>query len=222
MKYIILSLGGSVVKENDFDHDFLTSFVRMIEKNTKSYKFVIVVGGGQTAREYISYARKNGLDEYDLDYIGILATRMNSMVIYSLFKKYHNSCYAEHFADKSCDVLITGGTVPGHTTDAVALLAAEYYQSGKVINVTSVGGIYDSDPRINRNARIIENIDYSSAIRMFYSSKTSAGPNIVLDLLSLKIAERSSIEIDVVGKDVENIENAINGKKFRGTTVKGL
>lgn len=222
MKYIILSLGGSVVNPGKFDNSFLTSFSEMIEKYTKKYMFVIVVGGGNVAREYISYARNNGLDEYNLDYIGILATRMNAMIVYSHFQKYENSCYSEHFYDKKCEILITGGTVPGHTTDAVSMLAAEYYQSRKVINVTSVGGIYDSDPKVNKNAKLIELIDYESLLKMFYSEKSNAGPNLVLDLLSLKIAERSSIEIDVVGKDIKNIENAINGEKFQGTVVKKI
>ena len=115
--------------------------------------------------------------------------------------------------------VVMGGTEPGHTTDGVALLLAERMGENYVINVTSVGGIYDRDPKKHVDAKLIARMSYEEAMDILTSRRMDAGLNIPLDILALKIAERSKIKIYVVGKDIDNIKRVISGGDFQGTVV---
>jgi len=112
-----------------------------------------------------------------------------------------------------------GGTEPGHTTDAVSLLLAERAGEKRVINMTSVGGIFDKDPKTNEDAKLILRLSYGEAEKLFLNRKMNAGLNLPFDLLSLKIAERSGIEIVIIGKDLLSLEKVIKGEEFRGTVI---
>ena len=52
-KVIIISLGGSLIAPDKVDYEFLEKFKKVLEKNKRKYKFVVVCGGGKTARTYI-------------------------------------------------------------------------------------------------------------------------------------------------------------------------
>ncbi|MGC8619183.1 MAG: UMP kinase [Thermoplasmata archaeon] len=220
MKNIIISMGGSLV--NIRNKEYLENFSKMISSLMKDYHFVIVVGGGKIARDYISIARENGENEFFLDKIGIEITRVNALLLKSFFAGIDGVKFLNSIDEiDNFNVAITGGTHPGHTTDAVALLTAEMLNSKKVINATTVDGIYDRDPKKYKDAKLFENISYTDLLTIFMKNLSSAGPNQVLDFLSIKIAERSNIEIDVInGLDIENFKKAIRGEKFKGTVVK--
>ena len=51
-------------------------------------------------------------------------------------------------------LLILGGTHAGHTTDAVAAMAAERARAARLVIATNVDGVYDSDPKANPNAKV--------------------------------------------------------------------
>ncbi len=164
-------------------------------------------------------ARKRGESEYFLDMIGIMATRMNAMLVKSYIK---NARFSTDMRDIFSGNVVMGGTEPGHTTDAVSMLVAELLGVKSVINATTVDGIYDKDPKLNPGARLIDDISYGDLLSLFYLNSSGAGPNQVLDFLSIKIAERSRIEIRVInGRDIDNFISAIEGKHFRGTRVHG-
>jgi len=219
MKEIIISMGGSLV--NVENEQYLRDFSKMLTPLLNDYKFIIVVGGGKIARDFIRIARENGENEFNLDLIGIQATKINAMFLKSFFSgiegiKFFNSPYEI----KDFKIAITGGTEPGHTTDAVSLLLAEYFNIKRVINATTVDGVYSKDPKKYKDAKFINHISYADLISIFSKNKSGAGPNQVLDFLSIKIAERSNIDIFVLnGMDLKNFKNAILGKKFKGTVV---
>ncbi len=221
MKNVIVSLGGSLIFDNGIDVKFLKDFSSMVKDLSKNYNFVIVVGGGRIARDYIDIARKNGMDEYNLDRIGILATKINAMLVKSFFSGMDGVVFFDAIEGISnFRVALMGGTEPGHTTDTVSMLVAEYLNEKVVINATSVDGIYDKDPKKFSDARLIEKISYRELIELLSGNNIGAGPNVVLDLLSIKIAERSGISIKVInGRNMENMKRAIEGKEFIGTTV---
>ncbi|MFP3318514.1 MAG: UMP kinase [Thermoplasmata archaeon] len=219
MEDVVISVGGSLVNPGGIDENFLQGFSEMINSLIDKYRFVIVVGGGKLARDYIEIARKRGESEYNLDLIGIMATRINALLVKSYIK---NARYAQDLKEITNGNVVMGGTVPGHTTDAVSLLAAELLGVKKVINATTVDGVYDKDPKVNKDARLIKDIRYADLLGMFYLNSSGAGPNQVLDFLSIKIAERSGIEIMVInGRDIDNFKKAIEGDDFRGTRVCG-
>src|SRR3972149_7709382 len=88
----ILSLGGSlVVPSTGIDTQFLTQFNQFIRQQVSSKKrrFFITVGGGTTTRRYQEAARSvrsAEIDDLDLDWLGIHATRLNAQMVRTIFR----------------------------------------------------------------------------------------------------------------------------------------
>ncbi len=216
---IIISLGGSIVAGEEWNCQYLQSFRNFMDNNPE--KKAIVVGGGKTARNYINIGSKLGLDQYSLDTLGIEATRLNARLLITKTTYPHIPRTIDEavFATNTYKNVVMGGTEPGHTTDAVSLMLAERLGVEKVINMTSVGGIYEEDPKRNKNAKKIDRLSYEDAERFFFERRMVAGLNIPFDLLSLKIAERSGIKIHIIGKDIENLKAVIDGEHNVGTVI---
>ncbi|GAJ02017.1 unnamed protein product [marine sediment metagenome] len=84
-KVIVLSLGGSLIIPDNVNITFLKKFKIAIKKNTKKYKFIVVCGGGNIARKYISALESLGLNKEFQSFSGISATRMNARFMSYLF-----------------------------------------------------------------------------------------------------------------------------------------
>ncbi len=218
---VVISLGGSIVCGHEINSDYIKKFRNFLEEYSTHHKIFVVVGGGETARKYINVGKSFGFDEYLLDEIGIMATRLNGSL---LLGKYSYPRVAKNIleaiiASSMYPVVVCGGTEPGHTTDGVALLLAESVGEKKMINITSVGGVYTKDPNKFPDARLIEKLSYEDAEKMFVERKMTAGLNLPFDLISLKIAERSNIVIYIIGPDIENLKKVINNESFKGTVI---
>ena len=84
---IVISLGGSVIVPDKIDIVFLKAFRRLIRDYLKKYKFIIVTGGGKTARNYIDAAGKIcRINNEDKDWLGIHCTRLNSHLLKTIFE----------------------------------------------------------------------------------------------------------------------------------------
>src|SRR3989338_9458138 len=84
----VISVGGSIIiPQTGFDSQFLKQFRDLIIKQVKSgKKFILVIGGGATARQYQAAAKNVGIiDREELDYIGIAATVLNANFVKRLF-----------------------------------------------------------------------------------------------------------------------------------------
>lgn len=223
MDKFVISLGGSLVIPDLPDLNFLNSF-REFWNKFGNQCLGVVVGGGKTARNYIQSMKQFTDNNFFLDEIGIQATRMNARLV-SYVIDLDQTRIPESINDaidmiNSQGNVVMGGTVPGHTTDTVSMLLAESLGIKMVYNLTSVDGVYDSDPKMNKNAKFLENLTYDEAFNLSLNSYTGAGSNQFMDSVSLLIAKRSSIKIVIIGgNDFLNIENAINKKNFRGTTI---
>ncbi|EDY34817.1 uridylate kinase, putative [Aciduliprofundum boonei T469] len=217
----VISLGGSIVCGDNIDFNYIFSFRKFLEEQSKNDKIFLVVGGGKIARDYISMASKLGMNEFLQDRIGIMASRINASLFlgnYS-YPKVADSVEEAVIASGSYPVVLMGGTEPGHTTDAVSLLIAERIGERRVINMTSVGGVYDKDPRKYKDAKIIRRMSYREAQEMFLSRDMDAGLNLPFDLVSIKIAERSKIEICIMGKSIEDLKKAMLNGECKGTII---
>ena len=84
-KVIVLNLGGSLIIPGEIDLNFLQKFRKVILRNSRKYKFIIVCGGGSIARKYIAALRKAGINEKFQSFSGISATRMNARFMNYLF-----------------------------------------------------------------------------------------------------------------------------------------
>lgn len=202
MDTIVISLGGSIISQNDLNVGFMKSFSELIQQLDDRKKFAIVVGGGKTARNYISTLKKYGINDSVLDEIGIYATRMNALALSALFPESNKQIPVS--IDEAAELLHThkyvvmGGTVPGHTTDTVSALLAELTGSKILINATSVDGVYSDDPKANKDAKKFERLTYDDAIKLSVEKSIGAGPNVFMDITSLNIAKRSGIKIYVI------------------------
>lgn len=213
---IVISLGGSLISLNNLD--YIRDVATLIKKASEDFDIYVVVGGGRLAREYIGAARRFCDDERYLDKLGILATRLNAMLLAAIFKKDVPETIEE--AAKAALPVIMGGTTPGHSTDAVAAMLAKHVEASRLIIATDVDGIYDKDPKKFEDAKKFDEISIEELRKMAGEGWKKAGESAVVDAVACKIIEEVRIETMVVnGKNLEQLENAIYGRPFNGTVV---
>jgi uridylate kinase len=209
------------------DLDFLKAFAKMIKKSRHS--FGILTGGGSLARVYARAARKLGASEYEADSIAITSTRQNAQLVIAALRSQGVDVYENVVTDfddarepsRENKVVVMGGTIPGITTDTDSVLLAEAIGAKRLVNISNVDAIYDSDPRKNPKAKRFSKMTYNELNRLAAESdKRTAGTHFVFDMLACKLIARSGIEAHFVsGKNKRDMENAIEGKKHSGTVV---
>lgn len=225
METIIISLGGSLIVPDAIDTDFLKDFKELILAHiAKGEKFVIITGGGKINSRYNEAARKlsNPSDE-DLDWVGIAALKLNAELVRVIFAEYANKKVTENLSlpfsfEKS--IVIGSAFEPGHSSDYDAVLAAKNLGAKKMINLSNIDYVYDSDPRANPNAKKIEQIswaDYRKIIPKEWTSRLSSP----FDPTAAEAAEKEGIEVMIMnGKPIDNLAKCLNGEKFLGTIIK--
>ena len=225
MDKVVVSLGGSVIVPDDNDDVFLKRFSEMISSLCDRYQIYLVCGGGKIARYYIKVGRNLGLPEPELDEMGILSTRINAaLVAYSLGNrsagKVPTDILEAHRLEKKGKVVVMGGTVPGHTTDAVSAMLAKEVKAVRIINGTSVDAAYTADPRKDPRAERLSKITHQQLYELVNVGLHGAGPSNVFDRLGAQIARDSHIDICIVaGRDLDEMRSAIEGKAIKGTVV---
>jgi len=182
-KRILFKLSGESLKnekQNICDFDYMLDVCSKIGNISKlGYDIGIVVGGGNIWR-----GRDNAyIDPTMSDQIGILSTTINSIILNAIFKelgfasKVFNSSKIDNIVDK-CSVediekelknkkilIFGGGTgVVGCSTDTAASQRAIDMKSDIIIKLTNVDGVYDSDPKVNKNAKLYKKLTYDEVI----------------------------------------------------------
>ncbi|RLI88156.1 MAG: UMP kinase [Candidatus Altiarchaeales archaeon] len=222
---IVISIGGSVLVPDEIDKEFIENFAKLIREIHRRHELVIVTGGGKTARRYIELARDFGASEVFCDLIGIDATRLSARLLSAAIGKDANLEPPKDHIDglKALNfgkIVVMGGTHPGHSTDAVAALFAEYIHADLFINATDVDGIYDRDPQKYKDAKRYEKLSVEQLVDMVKSQSLGAGKYELIDILAAKVIQRSKLKtIFLNGRNIENMKNAIEGKKFIGTVI---
>lgn len=215
---LVISLGGSVFEGTAR----IREFANVLDEISESHQLFVVVGGGRLARELMAKARELGANETMCDYIGIAVTRINAMLLAFAMKnsakKIPESFIEAMELAKNHKAVVMGGTIPGHTTDATAVLLAEFVNADLFLNATSVDGIYSEDPKKNPSAVKFEKISPGELLEIVVKQKASAGVNVVMDLLAVKLLERSGIKAVVFKGEPENIRKIVNGEKM-GTWI---
>jgi uridylate kinase len=223
---VVLSLGGGTINpEGVPDVDLVKKFAKLLLQSP--HDFGIVTGGGRVARVYAQAARELGANEFEADEVALITTKQNAkLLITALGEK----CYPKVIVDfdeaaqASYDkkIIVMGGTIPGITTDTDAVLLAEKLHAVRLVNVSNVDAIYDSNPKKNPNAKKFAKMTFEQLMKLANESDTRvAGTNFVFDLLACKLAARSKLELHFVsGKKLDDLKNAIEGKPHSGTVVK--
>lgn len=221
---IVISLGGSIFsKEKGPDTEYLEKFSAMLKDLSRQHRFYVVTGGGRSARQYIEAGRRFGASEYALDELGIGATRLNARILaVSLGDKGLSSVpsdTSDALKTPSDKVFVMGGTVPGHTTDAVSAMLAKKVEADLLINATNIDGVYDSDPRRSKDAKKLDKLSHQELLDIVKTKDYKAGSSTVFDPKAAEIIKENKIRTIIVdGRDPENISCAINGD-IRGTLI---
>jgi uridylate kinase len=214
---IVISLGGSVfTSDSGLDVDYIEKFSREISKLSDTHEIFIVAGGGNTARTYIDAGRRLGADEYTLDIIGIWATRLNAMTISTSFGEKRLNHLPERVEEAGSGlgkIFVMGGTVPGHSTDAVSAMLAVQVGADLLINATNVDGVYDKDPKNHPKAIKFDRLSTDELLEIVKTKGYQAGTHTVLDMKAAQIIHEKNIKTIVLdGRRVENIIDSIEGK----------
>lgn len=227
-KRILLKISGEALgAENDLYSnkkiDKICQQIKILIDN--KIQVALVVGGGNIWRG-AKQGQKVGLDRTNADYMGMLATIMNALVLESKFKElglnvivqsaleinkvaepyYYKKAISR--LEKGYVVILAGGTgYPYFTTDTTsALRAAEIKADVILMAKNGVDGVYDQDPLINKDAVRFVNLNYQDI-----TSKNLK----VMDLTASTMSMEANLEIIVF--DINSEENII--KAVQGTAV---
>lgn len=227
-KTVIISLGGSLIVPEEIDWKFVKNFKALIEKQIKKgYRFIIITGGGKTARKYQEAAMKvTGLAPDDRDWLGIHATRMNAHFIRTLFRQHahpvinKNPHDVKSFQNFKESILVAAGWKPGFSTDYDAVILAKHFKIKNIINLSNIDFVCDKDPRKFSDAKKIKEISWNDFCKMV-GNKWDPGMNAPFDPIASKLARKEKLEVAIMnGKNLKNLENYLNNKAFKGTIIK--
>lgn len=254
IKTTIISLGGSIIVPNHVDVSFLKEFRSFILDylKDKERRLVLVCGGGHICREYQEAAQQLAsqqlaaqqsasstqttaqrlvqlpsikLSSEDLDWIGIMSTRLNAELIRVLFKDvaYERVIYnPEERLDwiiMKKQLVIAAGYTPGWSTDYDAVLFAKELKADMVINASNIDYVYDKDPREFKEAKKVEKMSWAE-YKTLVGGKFTPGMHAPFDPIASKVASQEGIKVAVLhGQNLENMKKALRGKVFKGTVI---
>ena len=229
MKRILLKLSGEAISGNEgFGFDEATGVG--VAKQVKQIVDVgvevgIVIGGGNFWRGRTS----NTIDRTKADQIGMLATVMNCIYVSEIFRsdgmmtnvltpfecgsftKLFSKDRANKYFAKGMVVFFAGGTGhPYFSTDTGTTLRAIEIEADGIYLAKAIDGVYDSDPKMNPNAKKYDTISIEEVIEKKLA---------VVDLTASVLCMENHMPMYVFALNEENsIVNAVNGK-FNATIV---
>lgn len=234
MKYnrIILKLSGEALanpKGGILDQQKLASVARIVGNIHRSGVGVgIVVGAGNIWRGRL--AETIGIEQSTGDYMGMLGTVLNALALQSAIEQTGIVCKVQssinvnqvcepyirrraiHHIEKGEIVIFAGGTGnPYFTTDTTAALRAlEVGAEAILMAKNGVDGVYDSDPRKNKDAKMFTRLSFREVIERKLG---------VMDLTAVAMLEGKGIRIHVFNMmHEESFMDLLNGKDV-GTTI---
>jgi uridylate kinase len=233
MKYkrILLKLSGESLmgdKQFGIDHNMLNQYAEEIKTIADSgAQVAIVIGGGNIFRGI--QAADGGMDRVQGDYMGMLATMINSMALQAALEKLdvpsrlqsaiemNKICEpfirrrAVRHLEKNRVVIFGAGTGnPYFTTDTAASLRAIEIEAEVVLKGTRVDGIYTADPEKDKSATRYETISFDEV----YEKNLN-----VMDLTAFTLCKENKLPIIVFDMNKKgNLKKVIDGEKV-GTLV---
>lgn len=219
----VISLGGSRIVPSEVDNNFLVRFKKLLDSHP-SHKFVVVTGGGTTARKYISALRKLGKSTKNQSLEGIAITRLHAGFMARFFGKSANEDIPLNMVSVK-NLLAKNRVVfcgalrwrPKNTSDGTAAKVAGFLGC-PFINLTNVQGLYSDDPMKNKKAKFISKISWNEFLKLVSGVKFEAGQHFVLDRVAAEEIKEKKIVTYIVGS-LGAIDNILRKKKFTGTVV---
>lgn len=224
MKKVVISLGGSLIIPDKIDEKFLRNFKKTVNNFSKKNKIVIITGGGKISRDYMDVLDREGLSIDRVCLMGMMATKMNAFLVSNFLnanKTLPNSLTEIKNLLKKYNLVVCGsiGYHPDMTSDGTAALIAHQIKADYFINITNVNGLYNKDPRKNRDAKLIRKISFMEFSKIVDKVHYRPGQHFVLDQSGARIIRRYKIITYIIGKDLRNLEKLLTGKKFVSTEI---
>ena len=229
MKRVLLKLSGEALageQKRGFDEATVTEVAKQIKTIVdEGLQVGIVIGGGNFWRGRTSGA----MDRSKADQIGMLATIMNCIYVSDICRYvrletevftpfvcgafttlYSKDAVEESFAEGKV-VFFAGGTGhPYFSTDTATVLRAVEIGADAILLAKAVDGIYDSDPKVNPDAKKYDEISIDEVV----AKKLAA-----MDLTASIMCMEQKMPMLVFGLDEkDSIVNTVHGK-FSGTKV---
>lgn len=229
---ILLKLSGEALmgeKQFGIDHDRLNQYAKEIKEIVDAgVEVAIVIGGGNIFRGI--QAVNGGIERVQGDYMGMLATVINSMALQSaleeidVYTRLQTAIKMEQIAEpyirrkavrhleKGRVVIFGAGTGnPYFTTDTAASLRAIEIEADVILKGTRVDGIYDADPEKNADAVKYDKISFSEVYEK--------GLN-VMDLTAFTLCNENKLPIVVFDMNTPgNLKQVVSGAEQVGTLV---
>ena len=187
----------------------------------KGIEVCLVIGGGNIFRGLQGSAQ--GMERTTADYMGMLATVMNSLALQSELEKlnvhtrvisaipmaqicepYIRRRAVRHLEKNRVCIFAAGTGNPYFTTDTAATLRAIEMKCQAIFKATKVDGIYDEDPILNPEAKYLSEITYDTALHENFK---------VMDASAIALARDNSIPIVVFSLfETDDFLSIVDGK----------
>ena len=233
MKYkrVLLKLSGEALmgeKNYGIDSSLLEKYSQEIKEiHNKGIEIAIVIGGGNIYRGIES--EESGINRVQGDYMGMMATLINSMALQSHLEKLgcDTRLMSGFNVDQVCEpfirrrairhlekgrIVIFGAGLgkPYFTTDSTASLRAIEIEANIVLKGTRVDGVYDFDPEKKKDAKKFNEISFNEA----YEKNLT-----IMDMTAFTLCKENNLPIIVFDMNKSgNLINLIEGKKV-GTLI---
>ncbi|MDD5111791.1 MAG: UMP kinase [Candidatus Altiarchaeota archaeon] len=220
---IVFSVGGSLVVPDEIDDVFIEKFCALIGELRLRHRIAIVVGGGRLARRYIAAAENFQASDETRDLLGIEATHLNAMLVAAALGRIAAYRRVVKPSDLKSDlIVVTGGTTPGHSTDAVAAGIAVSMKADLLVNASNIKGVFDKDPSRNPKAVMIGRMTAERLLGIVSKLPQTPGKYALIDRLAVETIKKHRVRTVILnGGDIENLRNAVDGRPFVGTIVEG-
>lgn len=228
---VVLKLSGEALAGNDgygINSEVLNSIAKQIKEIVDlGVQVALVVGGGNIWRGISGTQR--GMDRATADYMGMLATVMNSLALQDALENmeiptrvqtsiemrqvaepYIRRRAIRHLEKGRVIILAAGNGTPFFSTDTTsALRAAEIEAEVILMAKNNVDGVYDSDPRTNPEAKKYETLTYLDLLNQGLAVMDSTASSLCMDnnipLVVFNISEEGNIRRVVLGEHIGTI-----------------
>ena len=228
---ILIKLSGESLmgkKEYGIDINRVNNLAAELLSLKKNHvQICVVIGGGNIFRGLAASAM--GMERSNADYMGMLATVMNSLAlqnalenlmadtrvmsafpIQSICETYIRRRAIRHMEKERIVICAAGTGNPFFTTDTAAALRAAELECSFIYKATLVDGIYDKDPNVYKNAKKIKSISYDK-----YLSKNLK----VMDSAAISIARENKIPIKIFSILTKDCFKKVYNKKIKCSEI---
>ena len=229
---VILKLSGEALRETGSRDNISPEIVDRIANEVKEametgkVELGIVVGGGNFWRGASASAR--GMDRATADYVGMLATVMNSLALQGALEHKGVPCVvqsaiemknvaetfirrkaAKQLEDGKVVIFAAGTGSPFFSTDTTAALRASEMGAHQVLKATMVDGVYDADPKKNPDAKRFDRVSFQECITRQFKVMDATAFSLCMDnkipIVIFDLGKHGNVTEAILGADVGTV-----------------